>query len=44
MIEWEFLKFSVKNCFEELSKLNKEIEYKGYIESIEHRFIIIYKK
>ena len=29
MIEWEFLKFSVKNCFEELSKLNKEIEYKN---------------
>lgn len=44
MIEWEFLKFSVKNYFEELCKLNKEMEYKGYIESIEHRFIIIYKK
>ena len=44
MIECEFLKFSVKNYFEELCKLNKEIEYKGYIESIEHRFIIICKK
>lgn len=41
IIEWEFPDFSVENCFEKLYKLNKEVEAKGYIESIEHRFIIV---
>lgn len=41
IIEWEFPNFSVDGCFDELCKLNKELDTKGYVESIEHRFIII---
>ena len=44
IIEWEFPNFSVDNCFEELLRLNEEIQDKGYIESIEHRFIIVCRK
>lgn len=41
IIEWEFPNFSVDNCFEALCKLQKELNVKGYIEGIEHRFIIV---
>lgn len=44
IIEWEFPNFSVENCFEELCKLNEDINIKGYVESIEHRYIIVSKK
>ncbi|NFE93534.1 class I SAM-dependent methyltransferase [Clostridium botulinum] len=44
IIEWEFPNFSVENCFDKLCKLNEEINVKGYIESIEHRFIIVCRK
>ncbi len=44
IIEWEFPDFSVDNCFEELCRLNEVIEDKGYIESIEHRFVIVCEK
>ena len=44
IIEWEFPGFSVDNCFEELCKLDEEIKVKGYIESVEHRFIIVCRK
>lgn len=44
IIEWEFPDFSVENCFEELCKLNDDIINKGYIESIEHRYIIVCRK
>ncbi|MGL4731998.1 MAG: class I SAM-dependent methyltransferase [Clostridium sp.] len=44
IIQWEFPNFSVDNCFEELCKLNEQIKDKGYIESIEHRFIIVCRK
>lgn len=44
IIQWEFPNFSVDNCFEELCKLNYEIEKYGYIESKEHRFIVICRK
>ncbi len=44
IIEWEFPNFSVYNSFEELYKLNEEIKVKGYIESIEHRFITVCRK
>ena len=44
IIEWEFPNFSVDNCFEELCKLNEEIIVKGFVESIEHRFIIVCRK
>lgn len=44
IIEWEFPNFSVENCFEELCKLNEDINAKGYVESIEHRYIIVSRK
>lgn len=44
IIEWEFPNFSVDNCFEELCKLNETLKEKGYIESFEHRFIIVCRK
>ena len=44
IIEWEFPNFSVENCFEELCKLNEDINDKGYVESIEHRYIIVSRK
>ncbi|MDR7870116.1 MAG: methyltransferase domain-containing protein [Tissierellaceae bacterium] len=43
-IEWEFPNFSVDSCFQELCELNEEIKVKGYVESIEHRFIIVCRK
>lgn len=44
IIEWEFPNFSVDACFKELCELNEEIKVKGYVESIEHRFIIVCRK
>lgn len=44
IIEWEFPNFSVENCFEELCKLNEDINVNGYVESIEHRYIIVSRK
>lgn len=44
IIEWEFPNFSVDSCFQELCELNEEIKVKGYVESIEHRFIIVCRK
>jgi len=44
IISWEFPGFSVDKCFEELCKLNEELKIKGYIESFEHRFIIVCRK
>lgn len=44
IIEWEFPNFSVDDCFEELCKLNEDINVKGYVESIEHRYIIVSRK
>lgn len=44
IIQWEFPNFSVENCFEELCKLYDDISLTGYIESIEHRFIIVCRK
>ncbi len=40
-IKWEFPNFSVNSCFKELVSLQEELDEKGYIESIEHRFIIV---
>lgn len=44
IIEWEFPDFSVGNCFDKICKLNEDINIKGYIESFEHRYIVICKK
>jgi len=44
IIEWEFPNFTVDNCFKQLCELQLLIEQQGFIESIEHRFIIVAKK
>lgn len=44
IIEWEFPNFSVEGCFQELCQLQKLIEQQGFIESKEHRFIIVAQK
>lgn len=43
IIEWEFPKFSVDSCFENLCKLEKELEENKFITGTEHRFIIVAK-
>lgn len=42
-IEWEFPNFTVDSCFNELCDLQKELNQKSYIESLEHRFILLCK-
>ena len=44
IISWEFKGFSVEKSFDKLKELDRKIKEKGYIESTEHRFIIIAKK
>ncbi|WP_242865989.1 hypothetical protein [Desnuesiella massiliensis] len=41
IIQWEFPGFSVETCFDELCKLQKELINKPYIESYEHRLIVV---
>jgi SAM-dependent methyltransferase len=41
VIEWEYPNFSVENDFPQLCALYEEWLLKGYIESSEHRFIIV---
>lgn len=43
IIKWEFPGFSVETSFKELCELYKELKYKPYIESLEHRFIMVCK-
>lgn len=43
IIEWEFPGFSVDACFNELCRMHEELKEKQYIESYEHRFLIISK-
>ncbi|MDF2520337.1 MAG: methyltransferase [Clostridia bacterium] len=40
IIEWEFPGFSVESCFDRLCNLQEKLERDGYIESMEHRFLI----
>ena len=44
IIEWEFPGFSVDAYFDNLCKIEEEINETGYIEGTEHRFIIAAKK
>ncbi|KKO52710.1 class I SAM-dependent methyltransferase [Paenibacillus sp. DMB20] len=44
IIEWEFPGFSVEKCFDQLCELQKTIEETGYMETIEHRFMIVGRK
>ena len=43
IIKWEFPGFSVNNCFEQLLELESEKQKNGYIESRQHRFIMVLK-
>lgn len=43
IIEWEFPNFSVEQNFSQLCKLHDKILKQGYVESLEHRFIIVAK-
>ncbi|GAA0771465.1 class I SAM-dependent methyltransferase [Clostridium subterminale] len=44
IIEWEFPDFSVDACFENLCKVERELNEIGYIEGTEHRFLVVAKK
>ncbi len=44
IIEWEFPDFSVDSCFKQLCQLQSIVEHEGFIESKEHRFIIVAQK
>lgn len=44
IIEWEFINFTVEKTLDKFLLLQKEIQKKGFIESTEHRFIIVAKK
>lgn len=43
IIQWEFPGFTVETNFNELCELQDELIKKGYIESFEHRFIVVAK-
>ena len=44
IIEWEFPNFSVDSCFNQLCKLQSIIEEQGFVESKQHRFVIVAQK
>ncbi|MFR1709547.1 MAG: class I SAM-dependent methyltransferase [Clostridium sp.] len=44
IIEWEFPNFSVDSCFKQLCKLQSIVEQQGFIESKEHRFVLVAQK
>ena len=44
IIEWEFPNFSVDRYFEQLCLLQSIVEEQGFIESKEHRFIMVSQK
>lgn len=44
IIEWEFPNFSVDSCFKQLCLLQSIVEKQGFIESKQHRFIIVAQK
>ena len=44
IIEWEFIGFSVNQCFDSLLKLHDEIQRNGSISGIVHRYMIVARK
>lgn len=44
VIPWEFPGFTVDGCFDALLDLQREIEVRGSVESIEHRFFLLARK
>lgn len=41
---WDFPGFSVEECFERLLLLHEKVEKQGYIEAVEHRYLLIAQK
>ena len=44
IIEWEFPGFSVEKCFDKLIELQSKLEKNGYVETLEHRYLLVAKK
>ena len=44
IIKWEFINFSVKDSIDKFEILENRLKNDGYIESTEHRFMIVAKK
>ena len=44
MMEWKFPGFSVERCANELFALERELAERGYVESMEHRYLIVARK
>lgn len=44
IIEWEFPGFSVDKCFDRLLALQAEMARDGFVESREHRFVVVCRK
>jgi len=44
IIEWEFPKFSVESCFNQLCQLQSMVGEQGFVESEQHRFVIVAQK
>ena len=44
IVGWEFPGFSVDRCRRELLALNEEVQEMGFIESLQHRFILVAQK
>ena len=44
IIEWEFPGFSVEGCYEALCTLQRELEVRGAVESVTHRFVLSARK
>lgn len=44
IVRWEFPGFSVERCFDTLCQLQQIVERDGYLESTEHRFLIVARK
>ncbi len=44
IIEWEFPEFSVKRCMDQLVECHALVEKNGYVESTEHRYLIVAEK
>ena len=41
---WDFSNFSVDSCFKQLCLLQSIVEDQGFVESKEHRFVIVARK
>jgi len=44
IVQWEFPGFSVQSCLPQLWDLQEQLEKQGFIESREHRFVLVAKK